>query len=105
MQIPRDEFAYKFQGTLWIGQKEIITFLWKSGLSSASRNHLTTFCRPFVHDTCLRLCSAMVHFIRNNCLYFVCNGWSTYALTALDTLPISVTWQNRCTRSNEQLLT
>jgi len=31
-----------------MGQKVIIRFWWKSGLSSASRNHLTTFCRPFV---------------------------------------------------------
>jgi len=32
-----------------MGQKEIIGFWWESGLSSASRNHLTTFCRPFAH--------------------------------------------------------
>ena len=56
-------------------KKVIIRFWWESGLSSASRNHLTTFCRPFVHYTCLRLCSAMVHFIRNFCLYFVCYGY------------------------------
>jgi len=31
-----------------MGQKVIIRFWWESGLSSASRNHLTTFCRPFV---------------------------------------------------------
>ena len=49
---------------------------WESGLSSASRNHLTKFCRPFVHYACLRLCSAIVHFIQNNCLYFICCGWS-----------------------------
>jgi len=49
-----------------MGQKEIIRFWWESGLSSASRNHLTTFCRPFVHYEYLRLCSAIVHFIRNN---------------------------------------
>jgi len=29
------------------------TFWWESGLSSASRNHLTTFCTPFVHYACL----------------------------------------------------
>ena len=60
-----------------MGQKAIIRFWCESGLSSASRNHLTTFCRPFVHYACLRLCSAIVHFIENNCLYFVCYGWST----------------------------
>jgi len=49
-------------------KKEIIRFWWESGLSSASRNHLITFCRPFVHYACLRLCSAIVHFMRNNCL-------------------------------------
>jgi len=31
-----------------MGQKVIIGFRWESALSSASRNHLTTFCRPFV---------------------------------------------------------
>jgi len=29
-----------------MGQKVIIRFWWESGLSSAFRNHLTTFCRP-----------------------------------------------------------
>ena len=28
----------------------------------------------------LRLCSAIVHFILNNCLYFVCYGWSAQTL-------------------------
>jgi len=55
-----------------MGQKVIIRFWWEFGLSSASRIHLITFCRPFVHYAHLRLCSAIVHFIRNNCLYFVC---------------------------------
>jgi len=36
-----------------MGQKVIIRFWWESGLSSASRKHLTTFCRPFVHYACL----------------------------------------------------
>jgi len=75
-----------------MGQKEIIRFWWEAGLSSASRNHLTTFCRPFVHYACLGLCSTIVHFIRNNCLYFVCNGWSAHVLTAVATLSISVAW-------------
>jgi len=66
-----------------MGQKVIIRFWWESGLSSASRNHLTTFCRPFVRYACLRLFSAMVHFIRNNCLYFDCYGWSPQVLTVL----------------------
>jgi len=55
-----------------MGQRVIIKFWWESGLSSASRKHLTTFCRSFVCYACLRLCSAMVYFIRNSCLYFVC---------------------------------
>jgi len=46
-------------------QKVVIRFRGKSPLSSASRNHLTTFCIPFVLYACLRLCSAIVHFIRN----------------------------------------
>ena len=73
-------------------QKVIIRFFWKSWLSTASRNNPTAFCRPFVHYACLRLCSAIFHFIRNNCLYFVCYGWSAHALTAVTTLPISVAW-------------
>jgi len=32
-----------------MAQKVIIVFWWESGLLSASRNHLTTSCRPFVH--------------------------------------------------------
>jgi len=44
-----------------MGQKVIIMFWWEFGLSSASRNHLTTFCRPSIHYTCSRLCSAIVH--------------------------------------------
>jgi len=72
-----------------MGQKVIIRFWWESGLSSASKNHLTTFCRPFVHYACLRLCSAVVHFIGNNCFCFVCYGWAAQVLTVLATLPIS----------------
>jgi len=49
MQIPRNEFACKFQGTFQMGEKVIIMFGWESGLSSASRNRLNTFCRRFVH--------------------------------------------------------
>jgi len=75
MQIPRNAFACKFQRTLQMGQR-VIRFWWESGLSSASRNHLTTFCGPFVHYACLRLCSAIVHFIQNNCLYSVWYGCS-----------------------------
>jgi len=45
-----------------MGPIVIIRFWWESNLSSAPRNHLTTFCRPFVHYACLRLCSAIVHF-------------------------------------------
>jgi len=59
-----------------MGQKLIIRLWWESGLSSAFRKHFTTFCRPFAHYACLNLCSAIVHFIQNNCLYFVCYGWS-----------------------------
>jgi len=57
------------------GPKKVINRLWwESGLLPASRNHLTTFWRPFVHYACVRLCSAIVHFIRNTCLYVVCQG-------------------------------
>jgi len=51
-----------------MGQKLMIRFWWESGLSSTSRNNLAMFCRPFVHYKCLRLCSAIVHFARNNFL-------------------------------------
>jgi len=36
-----------------MAQKVIIRFRGESALSSASRNHLTTFCRRFVHYSCL----------------------------------------------------
>jgi len=36
-----------------MGQNVIISSWWESGLSSASRNHHTTFCRPFGHYACL----------------------------------------------------
>jgi len=67
MQIPRNEFIFKFQGTLLRVQKVIIRFWLESGSSSASRTHLTTFCRSFAHYACLRLCSAIFHFVQNNC--------------------------------------
>jgi len=53
MQIPRNELACKFQGTLQMGQKVIIRFRRETPLSSACRNHLTTLCRPLVHYACL----------------------------------------------------
>jgi len=80
-------------------QKVIINFWWGSELSSASRNHLTTFCRPFAHYACWKLCSAIIHLILSNCLYFVCYGWLAHALTAFATLPIYIAWQNCCTSS------
>ena len=49
MEIPRNKFACKFQGTLWMGQRVIILFWRESGLSSLSRNHLTNFCWSFVY--------------------------------------------------------
>jgi len=52
-------------------QKELITFWWESGLSPVSKNHLTTFCKPPVEYVFSCLCYVIVHFIRNNCLYFV----------------------------------
>jgi len=36
-----------------MGQKVTNRFRWGSALSPPSRNHLTTFCRPFVHYACL----------------------------------------------------
>jgi len=35
-----------------VGTKVRIRFWRESNLSSAPRNHLTTFCRPFVHYAC-----------------------------------------------------
>jgi len=35
-----------------MGQKVITRFWWEYGLASSSRNHLTTFCRPFAHYAC-----------------------------------------------------
>ena len=40
-----------------MGQKVTIMIWWESGLSSASRNHLTTFCRLFAHYACSRVCN------------------------------------------------
>ena len=74
MQIPRNKLHANFKKHCKWAKKVIIRFWWKSGLSSPSRNHPTTFCRPFVHYACLRSCSATVHFIRNHCLYIVCQG-------------------------------
>jgi len=59
-----------------MGQRVIIRFWWEPWLSSACRNHLITFCEPFAHYACLRLCSATVHFIQNKCVCSVCYGWS-----------------------------
>jgi len=72
-----------------MGQKVIIRFCWASGLSSASRNHLTTFFRPFVHYAFLRLCFAIVHLITlSETIVFILSVVD--ALTALATLPIYV---------------
>jgi len=79
-----------FKGHCKMGQKVIVRFWWDTELSSASRNHLTSFFRPFTHYARLTLCSVIVHFIQNNCLCFVCYGWSAQALTTLAALPISV---------------
>jgi len=35
-----------------MGQKVIIRFWWECGLFSVSRNHIATFCRPFVQYAC-----------------------------------------------------
>jgi len=59
-----------------MGLKVIIRFWWVSGLLSASRNQLTTFCRPFAHYACWGLRSVIICSIQNNFLYFVCYGWS-----------------------------
>jgi len=52
-------------------QKVIIRLWWEARLSSAARNHLTTFCWSFAYYECLTLYPK-----RNNCLYFVRYGWS-----------------------------
>jgi len=88
----------------FMGEKIIIRFWWESGLSSAFRNHLTTFCRSFAHCACSRLCFTVGHFIQNNCLYFFGYCWSEHALTALATLPVSVAWQNCCSRSKTAVI-
>ena len=66
---------------------------------SASRNHLTIFADLSSPTHVLRLCSAIVHFIRNSYLCFVCHGWAAQVLTALATLPISVACLSCCTSS------
>jgi len=72
-----------------MGKKVIIMFRREFELSSASKNRITTFSRPFVHYACLRLCSAIVHFIRKNFLYFVsesCNGYITNFCNIIESL-------------------
>jgi len=78
--------------------KTVIGFWWESGLSS--RNYLTTFSRPFVHYACLRLCSAIVHFIRNNCLYFVCYGGLAHVLRDGFTHRPNRPWPSRVGQKN-----
>jgi len=70
-------------------QKEIITFWWESGLSPVAKNHLTTFCKPPVDYVFSCLCCVIVHFIRNNCLYFVrsARALTFSALTFRDFVP------------------
>jgi len=50
-----------------MGQKVIIRFWWESRLSSASRNHLTTFCTRFFNHAC-----RLFDCVPNLC--FVCYG-------------------------------
>jgi len=38
-----------------MGQKMVIRFWRESRLSSGSRNHLITFCRPFFHYACFKI--------------------------------------------------
>jgi len=76
MQKPRNEVACKFQGTLQMDQKVIIRFWGNLDYCLHPETNSPLFCRPFAHYACLRLCSAIVHFIQNNCRYFVCYGWS-----------------------------
>jgi len=54
-----------------MGQTVVMKFWWECGVSSASRNHLNTSCRPSVHYECLRSYSSIVHFNRNNCLLWL----------------------------------
>ena len=49
MQIPRNGINLYTNFKVQMDQNVIIRFWWESVLSSASRNHLITFCRPFVH--------------------------------------------------------
>jgi len=46
MQIPRNEFACKFQGTLYMGPKSNNQIWGESSLSSASRSHFLQIFRP-----------------------------------------------------------
>jgi len=75
MQIPRNEFISNFkEHCKWtnknqLGFGEDLDYRPHSGKISPLFADLS-----FVHYACLRLCSAIVHFIQNNCLYFVCYG-------------------------------
>jgi len=91
MQIPRNNFACKFQGTLYKEQKVIPGFGGNSGFRL--RPEITSPLLQTLHP--LRMFNIVFRgssLIRNNCLYFVCCGWSAHALTAVATLAISVAW-------------
>jgi len=75
-----------------MGQKVISRFWWEVGLSSASKTHLTTFCKPSIHYA--NPPSTKIVF-RDSSLYpkqlsLFCLLRSAQTLTALATLPISV---------------
>jgi len=72
-----------------MGQKAIIRFWWEFVYRLRPETISQLFADLF-STTQVRMCSAMVHFIRNNCLYFVCYVWWAQALNALAILPIYV---------------
>jgi len=54
-----------------MGQKAIIRFWWEF-VYRLRPETISQLFADLSSTTQVRMCSAMVHFIRNNCLYFVC---------------------------------
>ena len=67
----------------------ILVGIW---LIACIKNHLTTFCKPPVDYVFSCLCYVIVHFIRDNCLYFV---RSARALKVLAWLLYQLLWHGR----------
>jgi len=72
MQIPRNNLACKFQGTL-LGQKVIISFFENQGYRLRLET-ISPFLQAFRPLRMFKIAFGYSSLYRNNCLYFVCYG-------------------------------